>query len=57
LKVYAYYCMIMQPARVRSRDDLQGRAAGRGAADRGEAIRCYESLGFEASHEGLKLPL
>ena len=26
LKVYAYYCMIMQPARVRLRDDLQRRA-------------------------------
>lgn len=24
---------------------------------RADAIRFYESLGFEASHEGLKLPL
>jgi hypothetical protein len=34
--------------------DVDGQVAGKRRAD---AIRFYESLGFEASHEGLKLPL
>jgi hypothetical protein len=34
-----------------------GRETGTSDKRRADAIRFYESLGFEASHEGLKLPL
>src|SRR5689334_5229249 len=57
LKVYAYHCMIMQPARVRSRDDLQGRAPGRGTGTSGQRYPWDTSTMTDLVVPGVPFPL